>query len=140
MFKIYDVETAKRTILRRTPLSTMTFPASVLERTAQLFGEDVTPQKAVARILASVQAEGDAALRYWSELLDRAAPAEFRIPREEMERAFRSLPADQLAAMQIAADRIRRFHEFQPLPNWETGAMGGRLGQRVTAIYCVSAD
>jgi histidinol dehydrogenase len=36
--------------------------------------------------------------------------------------------------MRFAAGRIRRFHEFQPLPNWETRAMGGRLGQRITAI------
>jgi histidinol dehydrogenase len=137
VLKIYDIETAKQTLLRRTPLSSMTFPAKVLERTAHLFGTGVTPQKAVAKILASVQAEGDTALRHWSELLDRVAPAEFRIPLEEMEQAYRSQPDDLLAAMRIAAGRIRRFHEFQPLPNWETGVMGGRLGQRVTAIECV---
>ena len=134
MLKIYDLETAKQTILRRLPLSMMTFPSKVLERTAQLFGAGVTPQQAVAKILASVQADGDAALRHWCELLDHAAPAAFRIPPEELEQAYRSLPADLLAAMQIAAGRIRRFHELQPLPNWETSAMGGRLGQRVTAI------
>jgi histidinol dehydrogenase len=134
VLKIFDVETARKTILRRSPLSSMTFPAKVLERTAQLFGTGVTPQKAVAKILASVQADGDAALRHWSGLLDNVAPAEFRIPLGEMEQAYRSQPADLLAAMRIAAGRIRRFHEFQPLPHWETGAMGGRLGQRVTAI------
>lgn len=137
MLKIYDIETARKTILFRSPLSAMTFTAKVLERTTQLFGAGVTPQKAVARILASVQVDGNAALRYWSELLDRTAPAEFRVPLEEMEKAFRSLPADLLAAMRIAAGRIRRFHEFQPLPNWETSSMGGRLGQRVTAIQRV---
>ena len=134
MLKIYDVETAKQTILRRAPLSTMTFPPKVLERTAQLFGAGVTPQQAVAKILTSVQAEGDTALHRWCKLLDRTAPAQFRIPPEELEQAYRSLPTDLLAAMQTAAGRIRRFHEFQPLPNWETTSMGGRLGQRVTAI------
>ena len=137
MLKIYDIETARKTILCRSPLSTMTFPAHVLERTTQLFGAGVTPQKAVAKILASVQTDGNAALRYWSELLDRAAPADFRVPVEEMEKAFRSLPSEVLAAMRIAAGRIRRFHEYQPLPNWETSSMGGRLGQRVTAIQRV---
>jgi len=137
MLKIYDIENARRTILCRSPLSTMTFTPKVLERTTQLFGAGYTPQKAVAKILASVQTDGNAALRYWSGLLDRTTPAEFRVPLEEMEKAFRSLPADLLAAMRIAASRIRRFHEFQPLPNWETGSMGGRLGQRVTAIQRV---
>ena len=94
----------------------------------------MTPQQAVAQILASVQAEGDAALRRWCELLDQAAPKEFRIPADKIEQAYHSIPVNLVAALQTAAARIRQFHEFQPLPNWETTAMGGRLGQRVTAI------
>ena len=134
MLKIYDIETAKKTILHRAPFSTMTFPSKVMERTTQLFGAGVTPQQAVVKILASVQVEGDAALRRWCELLDHAAPKEFRTPIDEIELAYQSLPNDLFAAMRTAAGRIRRFHEFQPLPNWETAEMGGRLGQRVTAI------
>ena len=134
MLKIYDVETARKTILRRLPLSTMTFPPKVLEHTGQLFGAGVTPMQAVQKILASVQKDGDAALRRWCELLDHVAPTKFCIPTEELEQAYHSLPADLLAAMQTAAERIRQFHEFQPLPNWETSTMGGLLGQRVTPI------
>jgi histidinol dehydrogenase len=134
MLKIYDIDTARKTILRRSPLSAMTLPPKTLERTAQLFGTGVTPQQAVAKILVSVQAEGDVALRRWCELLDHAAPAEFRIPLEELEQAFRSLPTHLLAALRTAAGRIRRFHELQPVPNWDTSELGGRLGQRATPI------
>jgi histidinol dehydrogenase len=134
MLKIYDSETARKTILRRVPFSSMVFNSKIMQRTSQLFGTGVTPQQAVTQILASVQAEGDLALRRWCELLDQAAPTEFRIPADKIEQAYHSLPADLLAALQTAAARIRQFHEFQPLPNWETTAMGGRLGQRVTAI------
>jgi len=134
MLKIYDTETAKKTILRRIPFSSMTFPVKVMERTALLFGAGVTPQQAVARILASVQTEGDIALRRWSMLLDRTDPKEFRVPADDIERAFHSISDDVILAMRKAADRIRQFHKFQPLPNWETCEMGGTLGQRVTAI------
>ncbi len=134
MLKIYDSETARKTILRRFSFNSMAVPSKVMERTAQLFGVGVTPQQAVAQILASVEAEGDTALERWCELLDNAAPKEFRVPVDKIEQAYRSLPADLLAAMQTAKARIRQFHEFQPLPNWETTKMGGRLGQRVTAI------
>ena len=134
MLKIYNMETAKKTILRRISFSTMTLPAKVVQRTAQLFGAGVTPQLAVAKILASVQAEGDLALRRWCELLDRAVPQEFRVSTDEIEQAYQSLPDDHILAMHKAAERIRHFHQFQPLPNWETRTMGGRLGQRVTAI------
>jgi histidinol dehydrogenase len=134
MLKIFDLGTAKKTILRRVPFSTMTFPLRLMERTAKIFGTGVTPQQAVAKILASVQAEGDAALKRWCDLLDHSVPNVFRIPNKDFKQAFQSLPDHQLKAMRNSADRIRRFHEFQPLPNWETTEMGGRLGQRVTAI------
>jgi len=134
MLKIYDIETAKKTILRRSSLSTMTYPTSVMERTGQLFGVGTTPPQAVAKILASVQAEGDNALRRWCELLDHVVPIKFLIPPEDLEKAYHSIPANLRTALATAAERIRRFHEFQPLPNWETDGMGGQLGQRVTPI------
>ena len=110
MLKIYDIETARKTILFRSPLSAMTFTAKVLERTTQLFGAGVTPQKAVARILASVQVDGNAALRYWSELLDRTAPAEFRAPLEEMGKGF------PIAACRPAGCNANRSRAHPPLP------------------------
>src|SRR5262245_26505 len=39
-----------------------------------------------------------------------------------------------MAAMRLAAARIRAFHERQPLPNWTTDALGGTLGQRATPV------
>ena len=140
MLKLLDVPTAQRTILRRTPLSAMDYPGVVLERTEKLFGKGVTPPQAVAIILASVQAEGDDALRRWSKLIDQVdldakTPSEgFCVPPAELEKAYQSLPEDLCQALQAAAGRIRKFHEFQPLPNWETETLGGRLGQRAIPV------
>ena len=134
MLSIYDVETAQKTILKRMPMNSVTYPPAILKRTEQLFGAGITPSQAVTLIMASVRLDGDAALRQWCSLLDRVTPDDFRVPPEKLEQAYRSFPADLLEAMQTAAGRIRRFHEFQPLPNWETTEMGGRLGQRVTPI------
>lgn len=134
MIKIYDLPSARNTILKRTPLQNMSFPEALLAGTERLFGAGVTPSEAVARILASVREEGDAALRRWSALLDRDAPSDICISAPALERAYRALPEDLRQALQLAAERIRRFHELQPLPNWETETLGGRLGQRVTPI------
>jgi histidinol dehydrogenase len=134
MLKIYDIETAQQTILQRRPLNSMTYPPAVLAGTERLFGAGVTPSQAVTKILAAVQAEGDAALRHWSKLLDRVEIETFKIPKLELERAYASLSEELRLAMQTAAQRIRRFHELQPLPNWETTTLGGRLGQRVTPV------
>jgi histidinol dehydrogenase len=117
----------------------MIYPPAVLGRTERLFGAGVTPPQAVAQIIASVQSEGDSALRRWSALLDNAAPQDFRILQLDLERAYFSLPGDLQEALQAAAGRIRSFHQMQPVPGWETDAMGGTLGQRITPIERVGA-
>lgn len=137
MLTIYDVESAQRTILKREPLNLTVYPATVLERTAQLFGAGVTPPQAVEMILRSVQLDGDEALRRWSELLDRRVPEAFKIPTTELEQAYGRLPLALRQALEQAAGRIRRFHALQPLPNWETDSLGGRVGQRVTPLESV---
>lgn len=134
MIEIYDCETARKTILKRQPLLAMEYPPATLARTAELFGAGVTPPQAVAQILASVRNEGDAALHRWSRLLDQVDLTDFRVPPDAADAALRSLPADLLEALQTAARRIRAFHELQPIPNWESEALGGRLGQRFTPI------
>jgi histidinol dehydrogenase len=136
MLKLYDLETARQTILHRPQglADGMQFSAAVLKSTTRFFGPGVTPPQAVAQILASVRREGDAALRRWSELLDHVQLDDFRVPVEQLEAAWTSLPPSLAQAMTTAADRIRAFHQRQPLPEWQTEELGGILGQRVTPI------
>lgn len=136
MLKLYDVDTARQTILRRTPAAA-SYPPVILKATERLFGRGVTPRQAVTRILDSVREEGDAALLRWSETVDSARPADLRVPAEQLTEAFAVLPETLTQAMNTAAERIRAFHERQPLPDWTTGALGGTLGQRVTPIQRV---
>jgi histidinol dehydrogenase len=136
MLKLYNLETARQTILHRPQgLADRTkFSAAVLKSTARLFGPGVTPTQAVAQILASVQREGDTALRRWSELLDSVQLSDFRVLLAQLDAAWTSLPPSLAQAMTTAAERIRAFHQRQPLPNWQTEELGGILGQRVTPI------
>ena len=134
MLKIYDVPTAQRTILKRKPLELVEVPPAVQERTNSLFGETLTPAQAVGRILADVRARGDDALRHWSGKLDGAAPASFRVPKQEVEAALASLPTVQRQAFEEAARRIEAFHRKQPLISWLSQDLGGTLGQLIRPI------
>ena len=134
MLPIYTIEDAQQTILRRRAPGGTKYPPAVLARTAQLFGEGVTPPQAVGKILESVRVEGDAALQRWAALLDRATPQELSIPAQRWQRAFEALPEKLAQALCAAAERIRAFHSLQPLPNWETESLGGRIGQRFTPV------
>jgi histidinol dehydrogenase len=61
----------------------------------------------------------------------------FAISSEAMQNALDNLPESLLAALTKAVDRIRTFHEHQPIPNWTTNELGGELGQRFTPIQRV---
>ena len=133
MLRIMDVEQARQTILRRQALGKEIPPAlrAGLER---VFGQGVTPQEGVRRILADVQSRGDAALCHWMETIDGQTLERFDIPSEEWSAAFDRLPAELQASLRVAAEHIRAFHARQPIPTWSTTEMGGVLGQNVTPL------
>ncbi len=134
MLKIYDVNTARQTILRRPPGLGVDPPDSLLESVEARFGKGVTPAEAVRRILADVAANGDEALHHWSAALDQYAGGIIQVPPAQLEQAAGALPQSLLEALNIAIDRIRTFHALQPLPNWSTKILGGQMGQRATPV------
>ena len=140
----HDCEQARRTVLRRRDVTVLEqVPAPVLDSIRRVFdgvaARDLTPQQAVARILADVRQGGDDALRRWTARIDGLALDDFEVPAEALETGYKALPADLAEALEYAAGRIRDFHTRQPVPSWETVDMGGMLGQRVTPLQRVGA-
>lgn len=134
MLKVYTPQEALKSILVRQPLDDYSAPPAVQARLEQLFGERITPDEAVARILADVRRRGDAALREWTTTLDGQAPERFAVSPEDLQAALEDLAASQLAALKLAAGRVRRFHAAQPITTWLTQSLGGMLGQLVRPI------
>ena len=94
----------------------------------------------VEAIVARVAAEGDAALIDFSWRFDRLRldPAQLRIGDHEIERAVRDCPGELRAALELAARRIRAFHERQmPADEDVEDALGVRLGLRWRPIEAV---
>jgi len=131
MLTLYDVNTAKQTILKREPMDDMEVPASVQDRITSMFGEPLSPAQVVERILRDVRRRGDTALSEWTERLDGRAAANFAVSKDEMQAALEALPVEQRQALELAADRVRRFHQAQPVTSWMTQSLGGTLGQYV---------
>jgi histidinol dehydrogenase len=130
MLKIYDVQTAQQTILKRIPPDETGVPPGVLERIAETFGERIGAEEAVRRILRDVRTRGDAALRDWSGKLDDfPADAALRVSDDQLASALESLPVPEREALEVAAQRIRGFYSRQPLTSWFTNDLGGTLGQ-----------
>jgi histidinol dehydrogenase len=134
----YDWKQARQTVLcRRDMMALDEVPEPVRAGIQRVFGEDLTPEAAVARILADVRGRGDEALHDWTIRIDGLTDDNFEVPAETLEAAYNSLPSDLAGALELAADRIRAFHARQPIASWTTTDLGGTLGQRVMPLQRV---
>ncbi len=92
---------------------------------------------AVADIIADVSARGDAALIELTEKFDRLSltPQKLRISDREVQDAVAKIPEDQQKALELAASRIRAYHERQrPEDAAWTDETGATLGWRWTPV------
>ena len=98
---------------------------------------DADVDSVVSKILRDVRGRGDAALIDYTHRFDRVdlAAAEFRFEPDEIAGAADRCAPDAVAALGLAADRIRAFHERQmPQDMRYTDAQGITLGARWTPI------
>ena len=90
----------------------------------------------VRAILGEVRAEGDAALARAVERFEKRKPARFLVEDYGGKAALEGLPRPLRASLELAAERIRRFHEKQRegLFGFELEDGGVRLGTRVEPL------
>jgi histidinol dehydrogenase len=134
IIRIYDVDSAQQTILRRRLGLGADLPQSVGDGIKRIFGEVLEPAAAVALILEDVRKRGDSALSDWTSRIDGVTLESLSVSPAEIARSLETLDGPLREALELAAGRIRRFHQLQPLPEWSTTALGGVLGQRVTPL------
>lgn len=93
-----------------------------------------------AGIIADVRARGDAALHDYNARFDKvdSRALGLRISRAEMETLAARVDAGTMAALRLAAERIRAFHALQkPSDHYFTDAAGVGLGHRWTPLDAV---
>jgi len=100
--------------------------------------QDESVDRAVAAILADVKVRGDAAVVEYTNRFDRldaVTLGELELSHNELKQALDGLPVVQREALEIAARRVRSYHEHQPLQSWQyEDADGSLLGQKVTPL------
>ena len=92
----------------------------------------------VNEILQAVRRDGDSALLEYSrrfDQLDVASVAELEMPAERLQLACERIDQREREALELAADRIRRYAQHQKLESWQyTEADGTLLGQQISAL------
>lgn len=110
---IRNSEEGKRTLLARKPLENDELPMEIRETTFKAFGQELSPDEVVRRIIRDVREDGDNAVKYYNSRIDGASPAELRVTADEIRDAYDTLDRELIEALQFAATRIRAYHETQ---------------------------
>lgn len=102
-----------------------------------LFPDRITPDEFAARVIQIVRKEGDAGLGRINTALDGFSPELFEVPQSEIDAALDELDPTAVSALELAADRVRKFQERGLPKSWSDGT--GKFGERVTPLKSVAA-
>lgn len=99
---------------------------------------DASIEATVSAILAEVKIRGDEAVLEYTQKFDRltaGSMAMLELSQVRLHEALAALPAERRSALEVAADRVRHYHERQVQSSWTyTEEDGTVLGQQVTAL------
>ncbi len=89
----------------------------------------------VAEIIQTVKAQGDAALKFYTEKFDKARLASLKVTEEEIREATNKVEPEFITILEKAAKNIREFHQKQKREGFELQKAGGIIvGQKVIPI------
>ncbi len=92
-------------------------------------------RQAVLDILQAVKAEGDEAVRRFTEQFDGVHLKQMKVTEDEIFAAQKNVSAEVLQALEEAAENIRTFHEKQARQSWiQTSSTGTLLGQLIRPL------
>jgi histidinol dehydrogenase len=109
-------------------------PESIQQRNAEVFGRPMTAHEVVDQVVREVQQEGDTAVRRYTEIFDGRTLDHFEVPRSEWVAALAAIDPGLREALEIAADRVRAFHERQLRQSWFDSGDLGIFGQIVRPL------
>lgn len=110
MKRVQGFEAARTALSRRSAGVHFETTPEMRDRLRVLFGEGLTVEQAVGRIISDVRERGDAALFDLSGRIDGVELPAIEVTREELESAERETPVKLLTALHNAARRIHEFH------------------------------
>jgi len=94
--------------------------------------------KIVADILSDVKQRGDTAVLEYTNKFDRMSlsdASEYELDKSQLQQALASIDPAQHEALELAAERVRRYAEHQKVESWSfTEADGTVLGQSVNPM------
>ena len=101
-------------------------------------GDELDVESVVREIIGAVRRDGDVAVLEYTRRFDGISAqtvSELRVPADRLDAAWNSIGAKERAALTIAAERIRAYHERQRQDSWQyVDEDGSVLGQKITPL------
>jgi len=124
MIRVYTTDEARNTILKR----------KFIFSNPEFRSNNVSPEEIVRNIVKDVQERGDQALKDWTLKLDEVNIDQFEIVNVDFEECLSTINPELKKALEIASERIYKFHNSQPILSWINYNLGGQLGQIIKPI------
>jgi histidinol dehydrogenase len=133
---IRNAEEGRKLLLDRKPLDNEELPMEMRETTFRTFGQELSPDEVVRRIVRDVREDGDNAIRFYNSRLDGGNAEEIRVSEDDIRAAYEHVSQEVVDALKFAASRIRNYHEQQMRGSVFDFNQNG-LGQMTRAIQRV---
>jgi len=110
---IEGFESARLTLSRRTLGDFYPASPALRQKLKETFGAEIEPEQAVRQIIDEVRNRGDAALLDYTLKIDGVKLASLEVDKHQVSSAYREIDQELLSALELAAERIRHFHQEQ---------------------------
>jgi histidinol dehydrogenase len=110
MKTVKGFDKARQLLTRENFWESFTTPPGLTAQIKQVFGEELSIQEVVDRILGEVRNKGDKALLDYTEKLDGVRLDSLEVGEQEVAAAYEMIDKKLVSALKLAARRIRDFH------------------------------
>jgi len=101
---------ARLLLARRDSLESFKASPEIAARIRLTFGEDLSPQEVVTRIISDVRKRGDKSLFDYAKEIDGVELDSLEVHRGEISSSYAMVDDELVAALKLSAKRIRDFH------------------------------
>jgi histidinol dehydrogenase len=110
MKRVKGFNKARQLLTRENFWESFTTPPGLVAQIKQVFGEELSIQEVVDRIIGEVRVKGDKALLDYTKKLDGVRLDSLEVDRQEVVAAYDTIDKKLVSALEFAARRIRDFH------------------------------
>jgi histidinol dehydrogenase len=136
MIRVEGFGRAKELLTRKATSESPDLSPELRSRIQQVFGEELSPQALVERIISEVREKGDEALFHYTKELDGVELESLEVSTEEISAACNAVDGQLISALELSADRIRGFH-LAVAPKLGIAFVDKYLGRQIKPLHKV---